>query len=154
DVTHKLHALAPDQVSRPALEIGVLGRHRLGLAVVPLDDAGTMTELDVTQGVFDDRVRVGRAGDVEAGEATEYLGIRAVVHNDLVFERFVFHGPNCSQGAGAGERALSPLASTSTTGTPAARAEEEAAMSLAGKRILVYGKPGLHLLPARLQDAR
>jgi hypothetical protein len=65
-----------------------------------LDDPCTMAELDIPLGISEHRRPVRRA----------------VVHYDLVFERLVFHGPDCTQGASGGGRTSSVPASTRKTG--------------------------------------
>ncbi|MBO0753781.1 MAG: hypothetical protein J2P53_16805 [Bradyrhizobiaceae bacterium] len=44
-----------------------------------LDDAGALAELQVTQRIFDDRLQIDGAGDVEAGEMAEHLGVGAIL---------------------------------------------------------------------------
>jgi hypothetical protein len=58
-------------MSRPLLQVGILRRRRLRLAVVPLDDLFPLAKPHVAQRVFDDCPQVRGLGNVEARQTTK-----------------------------------------------------------------------------------
>jgi hypothetical protein len=98
DVAEMLHLLAADQVCGPAFQIGISRRLRPRLAEVLLDDPLAVAQGDIAFWVFEDGRLLRRASQIEVLEPGEHFGVLTVVHDDLVFEGFVFHGRIVSGG--------------------------------------------------------
>jgi hypothetical protein len=89
-----LHLRYADQMGSPDLGVrGSLFDQRLWvrLAVVLLEHPRALMQRNVAFWLFGGDRPVSRAGQIVVREPRQHLTVLAVVHDDLVFERFVFH---------------------------------------------------------------